>query len=189
VIGKGVPRFGPRRADYRNPTPTSPQLPSRTPAPSPTDQDTASPSQAGPVSDPLMETPLVKPTPSPSTIAAARQASPPARPVVRRSRAWRWFGWFRQRPVGHGKPEQIELRLEDVRPLRSSLEGEDFVVVKNPTNRPVTLRRNPFVDASAAPPPVAEKVTPAPTQASAVESGPMNRLARWFRNRETTALK
>ena len=139
---------------------------------------------------PVAESPL-------SSTPRLRPASPPARPVVRRSRAWRWFGWFRQRPVGHGKPEQIELRLEDVRPVRSTLEGEDFMVVENQTSRPVTARRNPFASPAKAAaaagkalePALSEPVSEAPRTAPVETNGPMNRLARWFRNRETTALK
>lgn len=198
VLHDGLPRFSgpgfksnvPAKAAGSDSKQAPTQASAAAPASAPVDPSasaapvTGSPSAAA-------ESPL-------SNTAKPRPTSPPARPVVRRSRGWRWFGWFRQRPVGHGKPEQIELRLEDVRPMRSTLEGEDFMVVENQNSRPVTARRNPFAapaKAAAAAagkamePALSEPVSEAPRTAPVETNGPMNRLARWFRNRETTALK
>lgn len=205
VVDGGVPRFGeatppqrkttaatsleaqPSQAPASSFTPNSSPIPALTAAPTPQRLD--------PVLDSLTAStsrlPLPGSTPAPAPAGAARGTPgrvppPPARPVVTRSPAWRWFGWFRQRPVGHGKVEQIELRLEDVRPVRSSLEAEDFVVVNTPTARPSTVRRNPFTDAVPQAPAHAPVVAEASTTA---EPGRLNRLARWFRNREKTAHK
>lgn len=200
VLHDGLPRFD-------GPAPKTKSTSTKTPAAKSSTHtaadDSHAPAQTAPAPPGLASTPRVQAAPasaageSPLAPAALRPrpTSPPARPVVRRSREWRWFGWFRQRPVGHGKPEQIELRLEDVRPVRSTLEGEDFVVVENQNSRPVAARRNPFASSGK---PVAgmaegrvpsEPVSEAPRSATVETNGPMNRLARWFRNRETTALK
>jgi hypothetical protein len=212
VLHDGLPRFnGPA---FKSNTPAksaavdskSTQATAPSPAPAPGTPDlspTAAPTApssgtapgaihaSGPVGTPAVDLPL-------GSAPRPRPPSPPARPVVRRSRAWRWFGWFRQRPVGHGKPEQIELRLEDVRPVRSTLEGEDFMVVEHQNSKPVTARRNPFAapaktaatgKASEPAPGSLEPVSEAPRTVPAETNGPMNRVSRWFRNRETTAHK
>lgn len=208
VVDGGVPRFGESTPSQRKSTPStaveSPFSPEPAPVPVPVTVPAATPASVPtpvpapalhglpPSADALSAT-AMPPTASPSVAAAglprgnsSRLPAPPARPVVNRSRGWRWFGWFRQRPVGHGKVEQIELRLEDVRPVRSSLEAEDFVVVNTPTTRPSKVRRNPFTDAVPQAPAPAPVVAEAPETA---EAGRLNRLARWFRNREKTAHK
>ncbi len=135
--------------------------------------------------NPTPESPLSRPERARTGTAGSTPARPEPNPfhtvtpVVPRSRGWRWFGWFRSRPVGSNRPEQIELRLEDVRPLRNSLAGEDFVLMETKTTKPARFGRNPFSDAPKA-------VT---TAAPAVEPKGFNRLTRWFRGRETTALK
>lgn len=210
VLHDGLPRFNgpsfksnaPAKSAAVDSKTTQPEAPAPVPtlspgatvpsAAAPSHSPSHSPSQSSePGRTPAVEAPLAG-APRP------RPVSPPARPVVRRSRAWRWFGWFRQRPVGHGKPEQIELRLEDVRPVRSTLEGEDFMVVEHQNSRPVTARRNPFAapakaaatgKASEPAPGSLEPVSETPRTAPVATNGPMNRLSRWFRNRETTALK
>lgn len=153
-------------------------FPSRLPG-----EPTASPAPA--VSHPAPE----RPESTSKRTQAAPLLATPARPepnpfhnvtpVVPRAHGWRWFGWFRSRPVGASRPEQIELRLEDVRPLRNSLASEDFVLMETKTTKPARFGRNPFSDAPKA-------VT---TAAPAVEPKGFNRLTRWFRGRETTALK
>lgn len=214
VVDGGVPRFGEAASAQRKTTPATSleapgtQAPSSQ-APAPSSAPAPAPRRMDPALDPLtapanlvtpthtsppapqLSIPASTSTPAPATAGASRGIPgrvppPPARPVVTRSPAWRWFGWFRQRPVGHGKVEQIELRLEDVRPVRSSLEAEDFVVVNTATARPSTVRRNPFTDA------VPQAPAPAPVDAAApatAEAGRLNRLARWFRHREKTAHK
>lgn len=127
----------------------------------------------------------VNPPASASGEGEARGARPMARPfqvarpVAARSRSWRWFGWFRRRPVGLDKPEQIELRLEDVRPVRSSLAGEDFVVMKTEPRKRVPSGPNPFSENPKGP--VAEAPAEGTGSRGAVRPG------RWFGNRETSA--
>lgn len=154
--------------------------------------------------------PLAPTCPSP----ALRVSGRPATPVVRRSASWRWFGWFRRKQIGASHPEQIELRLEDVRPLRSNLDAEDFVVVQPARPLLISSRQDPFsvtpatktnpktVQAtqsagastaiSALPAPVAKGPADAPsipTNDSLSEPGRLGRWTRWIRNREATAFK
>ncbi len=145
---------------------------------------------------------------------ALRVAAKPATSVVRRSTSWRWFGWFRRKQAGTIHPEQIELRLEDVRPLRSNLDAEDFVVVQPARPLLISSRQNPFsltpatktipktvqaaqaagasTENSALSAPIAKGPADAPSIPSKVslsEPGRLGRWTRWIRNREATAFK
>jgi len=209
VVNGGVPRFGwvtheadvtasEKAADTPSEIPTVPAV-SHPTAPT---ASTAFPSEPGA----SMAIP-----PSPSSRRSPRKS---VIPLVRRPASWRWFGWFRRPPVGIGKPEQIELRLEDVRPLRSTLDAEDFLVVQPARPQRNPIRQNPFsvapsgktipkaiqlaelptapTPSSTLPLPLAKEEAAAPSTPTTVpisEIGRLDRLTRWFRNREATAFK